>query len=260
MIQGSDGNLYGTANLGGTSHCGTIFKLSTSGVMLWTYSFPCGAGGGFPISSLMQASDGNYYGTTQVGGVGYGTVFKLDQSGDVSVLYSFKSTDSGFPIAGLTQGTDGNLYSTTEVGGTAGKGSLIQLTTSGIYRMLYSFEGVGQRPLAAPMQHTNGLFYGTTYGGGRFDFGAVYSLDLGLGPFITFVQPTGRVGRTAQILGQGLTGTTSVTFNGVPATSFSVASDTYMTAVVPSGAATGKVVVTTPGGALTSNVNFRIIH
>jgi hypothetical protein len=83
---------------------------------------------------------------------------------------------------------------------------------------------------------------------------------MGLGPFITFVQPTGRVGRSAQILGQGLTGTTSVTFNGVAATSFKVASDTFMTAVVPSGATTGKVVVTTPGGALTSNVSFRILQ
>ena len=63
-----------------------------------------------------------------------------------------------------------------------------------------------------------------------------------------------------QILGQGLTGTTSVTFNGVPETSFKVVTDTYMTAVVPSGATTGKVVVTTLGGTLTSNVNFRITN
>ena len=70
--------------------------------------------------------------------------------------------------------------------------------------------------------------------------------------------PTGKVGETAQILGQGLSGTTSVTFNGVAAATFAVVSDTYMTAVVPSGANTGAVVVTTPGGALTSNVSFRI--
>jgi uncharacterized Zn-binding protein involved in type VI secretion len=86
----------------------------------------------------------------------------------------------------------------------------------------------------------------------------VYSLDMSLGPFIGFVRPTGKVGQTAQILGQGLTGTTSVTFNGVPAASFSVVSDTYMTAVVPSGATTGPMVVTTPTAKLTSNVNFRI--
>jgi hypothetical protein len=78
--------------------------------------------------------------------------------------------------------------------------------------------------------------------------------------FVTFVQPTGKVGQAAQILGQHLTGATSVAFNGVPATSFSIVRDTYMTAVVPTGATTGKVVVTTPGGALTSNVNLIIIH
>ena len=72
------------------------------------------------------------------------------------------------------------------------------------------------------------------------------------------VRTVGQVGQTAQVLGQGLTGSTSVTFNGVPATSFSVVSNTYMTAVVPSDASTGAVVVTTPSGPLTSNVNFRI--
>jgi hypothetical protein len=83
---------------------------------------------------------------------------------------------------------------------------------------------------------------------------------MGLGPFVAFVRPSGAVGGSAQILGQGLTGATSVTFNGVAASSFTVVNDAYMTAVVPSGATTGKVVVTTPSGPLTSNVNFRIIQ
>jgi hypothetical protein len=81
---------------------------------------------------------------------------------------------------------------------------------------------------------------------------------MGLGPFITFVQSTGKAGRSAQILGQKLTGATSITFNGVPATSFAVLRDTFMTAVVPAGATTGPVVVTTPAGTFTSNVNFRV--
>ena len=81
---------------------------------------------------------------------------------------------------------------------------------------------------------------------------------MALGPFIKLVQPTGKVGRTVQILGQGLTGTTSVTFNGIAATSFKVQTDTYMVTVVPSGATTGPVVVTTPSGTLTSNKNFQV--
>ena len=79
---------------------------------------------------------------------------------------------------------------------------------------------------------------------------------MGLSPFITFVLSSGKVGQPVQILGQGLTGTTGVTFNGIPATSFTVLRDTFMTAVVPDGATTGPVVVTTPTGALTSNKSF----
>jgi hypothetical protein len=96
--------------------------------------------------------------------------------------------------------------------------------------------------------------------GGAEGYGSIFSLNMGLGPFVAFVVPVGAAGQSAQILGQGFTGTTAVTFNGVPATSFKVASDTFLTAVVPSGATTGKVVVTTPGGTLTSNVNFRITN
>jgi hypothetical protein len=83
-------------------------------------------------------------------------------------------------------------------------------------------------------------------------------MNVRLSPFIALVQSQGKTGSTAQILGQGLTGTTSVTFNGVAAAKFSVVSDTYMTAVVPAGATTGAVVVATPAGNLTSNVSFRI--
>jgi hypothetical protein len=104
------------------------------------------------------------------------------------------------------------------------------------------------------------MLYGTTELGGIDSNGTVFSSSLGLRPFITFVQATGKVGKAAQILGQGFTGTTSVTFNGVEAASFTVVSDTYLTAVVPQAASTGPVVVTTPTANLTSNVSFRISH
>jgi hypothetical protein len=84
-------------------------------------------------------------------------------------------------------------------------------------------------------------------------------VDLGLGPFIALVGYINHAGGTVQILGQALTGSTGVTFNGVPSTSINVASDTYMTAVVPAGATTGPVVVTTPTGTLTSNKNLVIV-
>jgi hypothetical protein len=110
------------------------------------------------------------------------------------------------------------------------------------------------------MQHTNGKFYGVTTYGGRYSEGAMYSLDMGLSPLIALVRYTGRVGQPVQILGQGLKGTTGVTVNGIAATSFKVVSDTYMTVVIPTGATTGQVVVTTSTGTLTSNHSLRIVQ
>ena len=107
------------------------------------------------------------------------------------------------------------------------------ITTGGTYTQLFSFPlSLGQDPLGGLLQHTNGVLYGTTSLGGVNGFGVIYSLDMRLGPFVTFVSPSERTGSSAQILGQGLTGATSVTFNGV-ATSFKVLTDTYMTAIVP---------------------------
>jgi len=258
LIQGSDGNLYGTAPSGGAHRCGSLFKVSRSGSLLSLHSFLCEALGE-PNGPVVQASDGNFYGTTATGGTfNSGTIFKLTSLGKFSIFYSFAagSHDTSQPFAGLLQGSDGKLYGAGQLGGTSRIGALFEISLDGTYRLLYSFAThIGSKPSVALMQHTNGSFYGTAQGGSAKD-GVVYRLDMGLGPFITFVQPTGKVGRAAQILGQGLTGTTSVTFNGIAATSFKVLSDTYLTAVVPSGATTGPVVVTTPSGTLTSNKNF----
>jgi uncharacterized repeat protein (TIGR03803 family) len=263
VIQGSDGNLYGTASQGGASDNGSIYKLSTSGILLYLYSFPGGKYGKFPYGPLIQASDGNYYGTTNYGGNAgdYGTVFKMDQQGVVSILYNFKgSADGSRPFGGVMQATDGNLYGTTSASGTNGYGTIFRISLTGKFKALYSFTAaIGETPVSPPLQHTNGLFYGSLPFSSTYGYGAIYSLDMGLGPFITFVRSIGKVGQTVEILGHALEGTTEVTFNGVPASSFTVVSETYMTAVVPSGAVTGSVVVTTPKGPLTSNKAFRIL-
>ena len=266
LIQAADGKLYGTTygttNVGG-ANCGTIVKLTLSGTGKAAYTFPCDSGGANPSAPLVQATDGNFYGTTLYGGTdGEGTIFKMTEQGVVSIVHSFGevSQDGASPNMSLVQGTDGNLYGVTQSGGN-GYGTIFQMSLSGDYKVLYAFTLSEQNanPAGGLIQHTNGLFYGTTAGGFLSDpHGTVYSLDMGLGPFVAFVIPIGKVGKSAQILGQGLTGTTSVTFNGVEAASFKVVSDTYMTAVVPSGATTGPVVVTTPTQTLTSNKNFRI--
>jgi uncharacterized repeat protein (TIGR03803 family) len=264
VLQASDGTLYVTATSGGAAGCGSIIQITTTGLLNNTHSFDCTTEGGIPIAPLIQASDGNFYGTADSAGInGGGTIFRLTPNWTLNVLYSFLATpnDGKNPGFGLVQGTDNNLYGATAGGGTASAGTLFQVTLGGVYKQLYSFSSTQAVPTqepVTPVQHTSGMFYGVTEVGGTKGLGSVYTLNMGLGPFITFVRAQGKVGTKAQILGQGLTGTTNVTFNGVPATSFNVVSDTYMTAVVPAGATTGQVVVTTPGGTLTSNKNFRI--
>jgi uncharacterized repeat protein (TIGR03803 family) len=264
LIQGTDGNLYLSANAGGTNNCGVILKVTLAGTVLSSYSFPCGLGGGSPNGSLLQADDSNFYGTAIDGGsTGAGIVYKMGLDGAVSILYGFlgSPSDGANPQGALVQATDGNLYGTTVSGGHAAQGTLFQISPSGTYRQLFEFRNkAGELPFGSPVQHTNGKIYGTVVQGALGGFGAVYSLDMGLGPLISFVRPSAKVGQAAQILGQGLTGTASVTFGSVPATSFSVVSDTYMTAIVPNGAASGPVTVTTPAGNLVSHVKFRVLQ
>jgi uncharacterized repeat protein (TIGR03803 family) len=266
LMQGSDGNLYVAASSGGTNNNGTIVQLTTSGKLLNYYAFPGGTGGSFPLG-VVEASDGNYYGVTLQGGgkqnsAGIGTIFRYTPPANVTVLYIYNPltmNGGGYPSGIPIQATDGYLYGVTLAGGTYGNGTLYRISITGKYHQLYSFPTtVGREPTANLLQATSGLFYGSAQSGGPYGYGSIFSLNMGLGPFITFVQPTGKIGKTAQILGQGFTGTTSVTFNGLSASSFTVVNDTYMTAMVPAGATTGPVVVTTPTGALTSNVNFRI--
>ena len=108
------------------------------------------------------------------------------------------------------------------------------------------------------MQHTDGSFYGDSAWGGSDDLGTFYSFNAGLSPFVRLVTSSAKIGKTVEVLGQGFTGTTSVSFNGMAAT-FHVVSKTYLTARVPNGAKSGFVTVTTPGGTLESNQMFTVI-
>ena len=256
LIQGSDGLLYTMSNQGGKGNCGTVVKLTLSGKVKATHPFNC-ANGGNPVLPLMQANDGNFYGTTFGGGThNLGVIFKLTPSFAEKVLYEFASGQAAEPQAGLVQGTDGNLYGVTTTGAN-GSSHLYRWDMSTGYSDLYTFTGVDY--LVAPLlQHTNGLFYAPSWQYGADNGGYIYSVDMKLGPFVTLVQSYGKIGSTAEILGQGFTGTTSVRFNAIAASSFMVVSDTYITAVVPTGASNGLVVVTTPGGPLTSNKSFRV--
>ena len=262
---GTDGNFYGTALGGGASRFGGVFKISPQGQLTVLHSFSGTPDGETPKGAIIQASDGNFYGTTEGGGVdGLGSIYKMTPAGVLTIIHSFNEIDGlGLhPLAGLVKATDGKFYGAAA--NNTSSGVIFQITSSGTYSVLVSLTNVagqnpGANPQVPPFQHTNGTLYGDTYGGGAQIEGVVYSLGMGLGPFVSFVGPLfeGKIGNTIEILGQGLEGTNKVSFHGVAA-SFTVVSDTYLTAVVPSGATTGSVTVSTPGGKLNSNKPFRV--
>jgi uncharacterized repeat protein (TIGR03803 family) len=269
LVQASDGNLFGTTQYEGSSTGdGTIFKITPAGALTTLHRFD-GTDGAYPSGGLVQGTDGDLYGTTRSGGAyDFGTVFKITLAGALSTLYSFcASTDLGYcddgatPEAGLVHATDGNLYGTTVLGGANDKGTIFQITPTGAFASLHSFDGTdGGHPGAALTQDTNGDFYGSTNSGIKSNCtaaacGTVFRFSVGLGPFVKALPAVGQVGSTVRILGTDLTGATSVSFNRTPA-AFIVASPTQILTRVPAGASTGKVQVITPGGTLLSNVGF----
>jgi uncharacterized repeat protein (TIGR03803 family) len=184
LIQGSDGNFYGTTYYGGTSDLGTVFRMDSSGTVTVLHSFSGQPlDGADPKADLMQGSDGNFYGTTVFGGANdVGTVFKMDSSGKVTTLHSFggPSPDGGNPVTGLIQGSDGNFYGTTAYGGANDDGTVFKMDSLGNVTTLHSFSGQpsdGGNPAAGLIQGSDGNFYGTTEYGGANDDGTVFKMD-----------------------------------------------------------------------------------
>ncbi len=276
LVQATDGNFYGVTLYGGkggnlgscSSSCGAVFKLTSAGKLFVLYSF-CSTGvcadGFYPSGALVQASDGNLYGTTTQGGAyGVGTVFRITTAGELTTLHSFCSQpncdDGQTPFGPLVQATDGNLYGTTKNGGIYnGNGTIYQLTLLGATTTIQSFNSAdGAAPEAGLLQSTNGTFYGATFAGGNGD-GVVYSFDMGLGPFIMTNPTAGKAGAQVVILGNDLSSASSVTFNG-KAAKFTVVSGTEIRTTVPEGAATGTVEVVTSATTLESNTPFRVVE
>jgi uncharacterized repeat protein (TIGR03803 family) len=321
LVQGTDGNFYGTATAGGEFSAGTVFKISPAGVFTKLHDFcsvgacldgttpkggliqarnrgfygmtngapgihgtvfeitPAGvlttiytfcsrkncADGAEPQEGLLQAADGNFYGTTMAGGANKkGTVFALTPTGKLRTLYSFCSlsscTDGELPVAGLIQGSDGNFYGTTLQGGVGFRwGTVFEITPSGALTTLHSFDDSdGANPNAGLLQATNGTFYGVTTGGGPIDqWGTVFSLSTGLTPFVAPRPTSGKVGAKVVLLGTNLIGATAVQFDATAAT-FTVDSKSEITTTVPTGAITGKITVTLGDSTLSSNVDFRV--
>ncbi len=179
VVQGTDGDFYGTTLSGGANcvadgGCGTVFKITPSGTLTTLYNF-CSqsncADGAEPFAAVMQASDGNFYGTTLIDGAnGYGTIFKITPTGALTTLHSFDYTD-GFGPLWLIQASNGDFYGATIYGGassacTDGCGTVFKITPSGTLTTLHSFDSSDGSWPRTPVQATDGVFYGTTkYGG-----------------------------------------------------------------------------------------------
>jgi len=207
-------------------------------------------------------------------GVNCGTIFEMSSAGKLQSLYSFCSlencSDGVGPTGGLLPASDGNLYGTNilggagvGVGGTVFEGTIFKIAPAGTLTTLYTFCTYGEPcPNGGDpnglVQATTGNFYGTTAGGGDAgDDGTVFRLSVGLGPFVEALPTSGTVGTKVTILGNNLSGTTAVSFNGTAA-SFSIVSSTEITTTVPKGATTGTLKVTTSSGTLDSNGVFRV--
>ena len=203
LVQTPNGTFYGTTSEGVVSGnpacgfgCGTIFEMSPSGKVKTLHVFQ-GTDGAFPLSGLIRAANGTFYGTTSAGGPtnsncfdGCGTLFSMTASGTLTTLYFFNSTDGAAPYAPPVLASDGNLYGTTTEGGVGGTcifgcGTLFEFNlTAPAITTLYNFCSEascadGDGPADALLQGADGAFYGTAFSGGAFQAGTIFRLSVG---------------------------------------------------------------------------------
>ena len=256
-MQGSDGNFYGTAQ---SLEGGVVYQLTPSGTYKAIHSFciPCFGGGNPIFSGLVQDAKGNLFGTTIYADSGYntGSVFEITPTNQYILLHAFRFSGGVAPSRGSTLANDGNLYGVAinDDFDAGGNYSIIyEVTPTSEFTTLSTSYNFPNGPI---LQGTDGSFYGTTaFVNDGNGYGMVFKLSNSLSPLVKTVPVAGKAGQSVLILGYGLTGSSSVTFNGVAA-KFMVESDTYIKATVPPGATTGTVSVVTPSGTLNSNPQF----
>lgn len=291
LVQGSDGNFYGTTTGGGSLDGGVVFKLTPTKVLTVLYNFdakPASVDGKFPDAGLVLATNGSFYGVTDAGGTnGQGILYKITTAGIYSVLYNFVQTTGSVPQTSLRQHTSGKFYGQANSGGVNSLG------------VLFSFD-VGLKPFISEMPTSGkvakavgilgGGFTGTTsvnFNGTNATFTVVSdtyisttvpsgattgfvnavtpsgtlksNLKFRVTPVVTSFSPaSGPVGTQVAITGNSFTGATKVTFGGGKVALFTVNSYTQITATVPTGAVSGKIQVTTPGGSASSPTAFTV--
>lgn len=267
LIEGTDGSFYGVARYGGTSTSagGTIFKVTSGGKETTLYNFcATDCADGYLPYSVVQGTDGNFYGSTTRGGGaafpgGYGTAFQMTPSGVLTTLHTFcqaACTDGEAP-GPLVEATDGNFYGDAGISleeGSALDGlTIFQVTPGGAFTTLYTTSSsAGISGVNGMVQGTDGSFYGIT-------LEAAFQFSTGLGPFVKTLPTAGKIGSAVTILGTDLTGATGVAFNG-KSVAFTVVSATEISTTVPHGATTGTVEVTAPGGTLSGFPPFEVLR
>jgi uncharacterized repeat protein (TIGR03803 family) len=179
LVQGPDGALYGTTFEGGTAGWGTVFQTTTNGALTTLVNFEISTDGAGPSAAMIEGADGALYGTTQYGGGnGDGTAFRMTTNGTLTTLATFNGVNGTGPNE-LFQAANGSFYGTTFEGGTNGNGSVFQIATNGTLTSLVSFNYTngGSLPYAGVVQTPDGDFFGTTYEGGAYGYGAVYQMS-----------------------------------------------------------------------------------
>ena len=276
LFQASDGNLYGTlANCNVVQGAGCVYKISTAGVFKEIHDFAFTTGQA-PCTGLIQGKDGKLYGATNQGALnGAGNIYKITTAGVATDFHDFtNATDASCvnnvgPPVNLLQVADGAFYGVNPAYGPNGTGSVYKLTSSGVFTaFLFPNPPVdGDLPSSTLIQNTNGLLYGTTPSGGgggggcpNTCQGTFFSVATGDAAFVSLepTQKTGNVGAKVGLFGQGFTSASVVKFGGVAAQSVTLSGTTYLTAVVPAGAHTGAVTVTTGATTLTSPQTYKV--
>lgn len=198
-IPARDGYLYGTTSEGGTNGWGTVYRMTYDGQLTTIASFAGTNGGGaFPYGPLLQASDGNFYGTSEWGDWGQGEIFKVTPAGVLTTFHSFDYTDGENPNPGLIEGNDGNIYGTTSEGGfNEDLGTVFQLRPDGTAIALVTFTGVngacpGANPYYGMVQGSDGNLYGTSGTEGTQGGGNVFRIIMP-GPQLNITQAAGQL-------------------------------------------------------------------
>lgn len=184
LLYANDGNVYATTSSGGASGYGSIVKVTPDGTATALHSFEGpGSAASTPYAGVIQANDGNLYGTSYFGGSrNLGTVYRVTLAGEYTNLYSFDNASQGgfFPYTGLVQGPDGDLYGTTLRGGTNDAGTVFRITLSGTLTTIASFDGAnGRNPEGHLVVGPDGALYGTTLIGGDADRGVIFKVANG---------------------------------------------------------------------------------